>query len=635
MTARGPRVSVIERQEAVNDKLEMLEQARRFWLDRQSFRKARQTARDYYRGRQWDALITDPDNPDEQISEKALIERQGRIPFVMNHVQAVIRNLKGQFRQNRSSRAVFATQRVDDPDAIESLNVALKSTRRLNKQKMLEVDAFEEHLLSGASAFRTSIEYQPQLNRNEIRIDPVEQTRLFYNTDLSNRRLDGLTMIGVLHDFTMDELIAHFASDDEGNHDAQAAEELRQIYADQSRYGIMDRKKDFGRVDSLDFFTTVDPAMHRVIEIWREEYTLQRFVHDPVEGRFMVTDMTDEEVAEENERREILGLPHLRLKTRYEPVWHVYWLTPFGDELLTGPSPYWHEDHPFVLGLATLVDGESWGLIDAVIDPQRWLNRLTSMIDFSLSSSAKGLLLVPEEAIPTDLDINDFAAEWTKANGIIKIRARQGAQIPQQITGAAIPQGTFEILGAVKQWIEETSGVTGPQQGFTPKSGTPAALYQQQIMQAATTNLDYFESFMEMLRELDRKTLQLIMQGWNEQRILVEGSRGQPVVYDPDAVRSVDADVALGEVTDTATHRQLWEQDLQQFLGAGFIDFQTYLELSSHPKSEQLLKLIQRDPELQQFAQMDPTAMGAAMRGGAARSALTSTPQNPEPPTRA
>src|SRR5690606_15921890 len=162
---------------------------------------------------------------------------------------------------------------------------------------------------------------------------------------------------------------------------------------------------------------------------------------------------------------------------------------------------------------------------------------------------------------------------------------------------------------------------------------TPAALYQQQDIQAATTNLDYFESFFEYLRELDLKVLRCIMQAWSQERDLSEGGQAPVVHYDPAAVRQIDADVSIGDVADTATYRQLWESDLQQFLSAGFIDFFTYLEFSSHPKAEQLLKHMQQMPLLQQLGGMGALELGAALQASGGNPMLPAPGRGPIAPT--
>lgn len=600
--------------------IELLDECRHWWEARQDYRDRRGRARDYYRGKQWDELIVDPDDPDTTAQEKTIIERQGRIAWVMNHVGATVRNLKGQYRQNRSERAVYAVSR-QDTEATEMMNVALRGVRRYNKMKTVEADQFEEHILSGACAWRVGIQYDSNLNRNEVRVFPVDQTRLFFNLDIRDRRMEDIRIIGELHDLTMPQILMAFAHGEDGQFQSERAQQLRSFYTESDEYHY-DQISDYGReyTDSAEFWDTHDQNLYRVFEVWKQQFKLVQFAHDLMTGDY--GDFTGDNlfVAAVNAEREMAGQPGIEIVSRYEPVWHCYFLGPRGEILYESDTPYWHESHPYIVGLSVLIDGDTWGLVEQIIDPQRWLNRLVASMDHSLMSAAKGVLLVPEDAIPGDMDISDFAETWSRANGVLKIKLKPGASPPIQIANASIPNDMWMMMDNLKTWIQEVSGVTGPMQGYDPKSGTPASLYQQQVVQASTTNLDYFESYLEAIYELDRKMLKVIMQAFDEERYLNEPSLRGFIQYDPQAVREVDFDVAAGNVTDTATYRQLWEQDLQTFLTSGYIDFFTYLEMSSHPKADALMKLLQQGmPEL---GGMPIQAVQAGLQQGASAGML-------------
>ena len=106
------------------------------------------------------------------------------------------------------------------------------------------------------------------------------------------------------------------------------------------------------------------------------------------------------------------------------------------------------------------------------------------MIDFIMGSSAKGVLLFPEDQIPDGMTIEDIADEWTKYNGIILFRPRPGSPMPQQIAVNATQVGAYEMLSLQMRLFEDISGVHGAIQGKAAQSGTPASLYAQQIQSA-------------------------------------------------------------------------------------------------------------------------------------------------------
>ncbi|OJV22717.1 MAG: hypothetical protein BGO30_08565 [Bacteroidetes bacterium 41-46] len=69
-----------------------------------------------------------------------------------------------------------------------------------------------------------------------------------------------------------------------------------------------------------------------------------------------------------------------------------------------------------------------------------------SLQDFIISASAKGVLLVPEEAIPNDMTIEDFAEEWVKYNGVIKVKTKKGIQLPKQIVANSTNLGINDMI---------------------------------------------------------------------------------------------------------------------------------------------------------------------------------------------
>jgi hypothetical protein len=170
--------------------------------------------------------------------------------------------------------------------------------------------------------------------------------------------------------------------------------------------------------------------------------------------------------------------------------------------------------------------------------------------------------------------------------------------------------------------VEELSGVLGAQQGKAPTSGTPAALYAQQQLQASMTTLVFFDTFFNGLYELDRKLLQVILQFYNEKRAIATDPRAPLVQFDPERVRNISWDVAIADAADTASFRMQFEESLMQFLQGQHITFDQFLEVSSHPKAQELQKLIERtNPLIQQPSALDtapPELAGALMQAAQA-----------------
>lgn len=589
----------------------ILESARRDYEDWGDYRARRIESVDQERGRHWETKITDPDNENETITEKELIERRGRIAFVINQMASIHRNLKGQYRQNTSDRIAFPVSE-EAPSETEMLNTALRSVRRYNRTPVLEADLVGELIRSGLFISRVDIDFDSTLGRDEVTVESVHPARFFMNLDIQDRRLKGLRRIGQLHDYTMEQLISIFAVDENGHYDSAKGREIRKAYPDAEDQYSAGRTRGRGNrwYQNIDFLQAQDLNFQRVIEVWNLEHEEITYVHDPETQRYYEPEETEAELAEINADREKANaaapddkqMELLRLYTRYEPVWYVYFFTPDGDILYSERSSYWHEGHPFVPGLANFLDGEVWGLFETIWPQQRWLNRLVAMVDHSITTTAKGVLVVDRRALGDDMPDDVVIREWSKPDGVIFVEPMPGAKLPEQITRNAVPADVFAILQMLRQWTEETSGATGAVRGEEPVAGTPAASLNMQISQASLTNQEWFEAAFEAFHEMDLKIISCIMQAYTERRRIVPDAAGSPVVeYKPEDVQQIDWEVSVGNVQQTPTQQLAWEADMQQWLNTGFLSFGDYLEYSRRPGAKVLHNhLRQQNPELLQ-----------------------------------
>ena len=572
-----------------------VEEASHWWDQRSAFRNDRRKNRNFYASRPWEESVVTPDGT--TMSEKEYIERQGRIAMSMNLISNVVNNVEGQFRQNKSERQAFAVERKDE-EATRMMNLARRAMRRYNGSEVIEADQFKEHILSGASCFKSTYQHDPRLQRYEVKDAEADQARLFYNMDIHDRRFRGLRIIGEIHDVTIHELVSQFSR---GRKDEAR---IRHLYAQQytpDQY-IFTGEASFDKIDGLDFRGFGTTGHPRVLEIWKPVYQWVRTGIDPLftdipEGQGQI-DMPESDITRiQNARRE-MGLPLMDLdEPRLIPMWHAFYCTPHGTIIHHHPTPYRHGEHPYSPGLAMLVDGETWGMVTPIRDPQRWMNRLLANIDHMMSAGAKGAVAYDLNFLnDTDLKQTDVDSWYTSMDGSLGLNLPQGKSMDdflKQFHSREIAAGYFDLLPMIQGYMDQISGVSGALKGEAPTSGTPAALYQQQIIQASTNVLGYMQTYFEGLSRKDRKELQLIQQTMTEPRQYPDSGMQQPVVVDPDRIKDIDWDIAMGDVADTSTYRQLWESDLNQYLQAGLIPFDVYLQASSHPRAEFLQRLLQ------------------------------------------
>ncbi len=595
--------------EKVRENVQLIELCSQYWMSLSDFRKRRKRNRKYYRGDQWHEMIKDPDSG-ETVTEETYIKSRGKIPFKQNVIRQLTKNMIGQYRTMQSKPMVVAVNREDNM-AADMMNSAIHSVHTLNHVKELDARNLEEFLLSGASIGKIAIKYFPEKDRKDVYYENVNPNRIFFNSDVSDIRLSDIHIIGEIIDTTVDDIVAAFSRTKA--HEKQIREHYNMT--------IDDYLSNVGKglspaiVDTLSFVSPTDHNKARVVEVWQKKGEWKLLAHDYLDGTYQITDYTKEEIDEINKERIMMmveagGSPEdvalIEYEDIYDDVWHVKYLSPYGWTLYESESPYMHQSHPYALTLYPLLDGEVWGAVEDIIDQQRYINRLISLLDFIMGSSAKGVLLVPEESIPADMNIDEFSEEWSKFNGVIKIKTKGGVQLPQQVSANSTNIGAHELLSLQLNLVESIMGVSNAIQGQQAKSGTPASLYAQEAQNSTINSRDIFEAYNFFKLNRDSKMLKTVLQQYQEKRPILSPDNNQEVrVYDPDVVKDVDFEFVVSQSMDTPIYRQLMDDTLWKLLEAQMIDIKMYLEHSTLPYADRLLGTInEREREMMESQQM-------------------------------
>lgn len=596
--------------EDTRENMDLLEECRRHWESLRDFRKRRLRNRKYYRGDQWSDEIPDPDG-DGYITEETYLKNQGKVPLKQNQVRQLVKNLIGQFRSNPSQSVIVARARENQGKS-EMLSNALQAGHQVNMTTELDAREFEEFAISGALMQKVGYKYWKERDLEDLYIENVNVNKMFFNGDVSDIRLHDLRIVGEIIDTTVNDIVSTFAKS------TQDEKRIRDLYAGLvTKDFLSDRGLDASRIDNLDFFNPRDPNKARLYEIWKLRGEWRVYAHDPMDGSYAIVDYTMKEIAEQNRQRLEMGreqgileeeIPLIEAEEKFEQFWYVKFLTPYGYTLYEGETPYKHEEHPYAMTLYPLLDGEVWGFVEDIIDQQRYINRLVIMMDFIMSASAKGVLMVPEDVIPDGMTVDDFAKEWTKFNGIIVYKPSKTHQnMPEQISANSTSIGISEMLALQMQLMQEISGVHGAIQGKGAGAGTPASLYAQEAQNATMNTLDYMQTFQHFRQKRDTKALKVIVQFYKEKRYLAINGRSVNVdskLYDPDVVKNIDFDLTVSQGTDTPVYRQLIDDTLMKLLEGQMIDLEMFLEQTSLPFADKLLAAVKQRKE--QMAQGIP-----------------------------
>lgn len=582
---------------------ELLEEAFLYWSSLADFRDRRKRARMYYRGRQWEDKVYDPDNH-EWITEEQLIINQGKVPLKQNQIRQLVKSLLGQFRLDTTKTTVIARAR-EKAQLGEMFTNTLEHALTANFAKEKDARGIEEFFVSGAVLQKTGYRFKNNLKRYEVTIDNVPITNSFFNTNVRDIALEDLRLIGQFYDLTLDELLIYFGDTEE------TEETLKTIYSGvaQNVVASFDGLSS-DNVDGLDFYMPMDPTKCRVFEIWKKQTDRRLRCHDWMNGEVYILKLDQrKEIEQVNIERVSMGLangltmdevPLIEIDEKREEFWKVKFLSPLGHLLFEAEEPYEHGEHPYTLMLYPLFDGEVWGFVEDIIDQQRYINRLVTLLDFIIGASAKGVLLVPDDFITPDMNIDDWASEWSKFNGVIKYKPKPGVDPPMQVTANSSNVGIHELLAMQQKYMQEIGGVSSAMQGQTPRQGTPAALYAQEAQNSTINSKDYFESFYFWKKRRDWKVLKTITQFYNEKRFLaIAGSNYADVAnyYDPQ-YRDVDFELVLAQSPDSPVYRSLIDEWMKEFVLAGLIDVKMFLKNSSLPFAESLLSDIEKKEQM-------------------------------------
>lgn len=566
------------------------------------FRKERERIKRYVYGNQWGDIIYDPDDK-QYKTEEQYIRDQGKEPLTNNLMRRLVRSVIGVYRSQQKEPTCIARDR-DEQKLGEVMSAMLQYNMQLNRMDELNARSFEEFLISGLIVQRKWYGYQNDKLECWTNIVPAEY--LILDSHMSDIRGWDVSFIGQLHDVDFNTLASNFAKS------SADYKRLADIYSSahaRNRDYVNSYCEEFGyhKPLNVDFLIPSNLNMCRYIEVWRKESKPRYRVRDYLNGDVYKIEIEDYQtmVADVNQRRLEQGIsqglpeeeiPFLVAEWFIDNYWYYYYLSPFGDILEEGETPYEHKSHPFVFKAYPFIDGEIHGFAGDFIDQQRYTNRLVTMFDWIMGSSAKGVLLFPEECIPKGMDLNDIAEEWHRFNGVIAIKTKDNPSgaMPTQIASNSTNIGITELINLQLKFFEDISGVNGALQGKPGYSSTSGAKYAQEAANATTSLLDLLESFSSFKIDAAYKDVKNIQQYYDtKRRINIAGRAGSFVMYEPEKIRDVEYDISISESTSTPAYRQRANEFLMTIWQSGQITLEQLLKHGSFEFADELLQSIE------------------------------------------
>lgn len=616
---------------------DILMEAQGYWARMEDFRLERERNKRYAYGDQWGDMVT---VGCERMTEGEYIKRQGKVALKNNLIRRLIKNVTGVYRSQGKEPTCVARDR-DEQESGEQMSATLQCNMQLNRMSELYARSMEEFIISGFVCHHKS--YGWRNGRTDCWTDIVQPNDFFIDNNTRDIRGWDVTCIGEAHDVSFGQLCEQFARSP-GEY-----ERLKEIYHwshDMAHIVSYAQSFGFGNTDSYDFLYTPDPSRCRVIEVWRKEQVERYRCHDLQNGEIFRVNPEDyaSEVEAVNAERRRMGaeagipedeIPLIESEWFVDDAWYYYFLSPFGDVLASGETPYEHGGHPYVFKAYPFIDGEIHSFVADIIDQQRYVNRLITLYDWIMRSSAKGVLLVPRDCLG-QCSVEDFAETWTEFNGVIVYEPSKSGNVPTQVAQNSTNIGISDLLNVQLKFFEDISGVNGALQGKPGYSGESAAHFNAQAQNATMSLLDMLECFSGFVVDAAYKDVKNIQQFYDEKRFInIVGAHVAKFVYDPSKMRDVEFDLSISESPASPAYRQIGNEFLMQLWERNAISVEQLLEHGSFPFSDALLQSIRTQREQMQAGQSpqgippelmsgvaassDPAAVGAlqgALQGG-------------------
>ena len=616
------------------ESISILEDVESTWSAGAAFRRQTERSDRFYKGDQWKdkVVIRNRDGSTEVLTEEEYIERQGRPALKQNLIRPLIVNVIGQMRQSPYNSTVFS-RTADGQAAADMMTAALDGVHAMNKKHEKDIRAFETFLVSGAVIYNTGYTFDHKKKTPYPWYKEVHTSRYFQTTTASDVCGDDVDFCGDFVDIPMYDAKSIYAKN------RKQEKEIEEIFSNYSGREIASNAQFVtSNSENVSPRTPLSDGSCRVIRVCRKEGHWDLAVHDYSDASWETYNLNthpnikaeiEAEIARRKKIANELGIDYedgsnrllIEYEEKYMTSWVFYHLSPWGHILWTQDSPYDHNSHSYVTKFYPLFRGQCWGMVYDLIDQQKAINRNYIMHDFITGAAAKGVLLVPEEAIPDDMSLEDIADEWSRYNGVIKYRAKDGVKQPEQIVARNFNVGQFDMINLQMRLMHDISGVHDAAQGKSLGTGTPSSLYQQAVHNSHVNILDYMESFASFLADRDYKMIQIIKQFYNDNYPLPRaGKSREAMYYDPALVRNFDYYNEISKTNDTPVARLYLDTMLFQLLQQRLITLEMYLEESSAPFSNSLLQKVRAAQQQMANGQMPTQEQIAEMSQGVPQS---------------
>lgn len=588
------------------------------YYSEQNLRDRRQRNIDFIRGRQFNEAVWDTDTQ-RWTTQFMYLRKRGIPPLTYNVISKFVRSLVGQYREMNVDNVVKCESREERGGELANyLTICLQRILTVNKSKSKDSMAFKEMLASGRPVFKVMWGTQNGMDKPDVKFRIVSTPKYSENPGIVDYDKDNHYQSTEIHYVTLNDILLAFS-----NGDYERGQEIKHLYTKRQGKQTYQTSHSNQSYDGNQFrnmsFASESNSSYVYIEHWTKVSDFEAVTYDPLDGtgipvahKWGNIEKIKKEVDLENQSRVEKSegqIPEeelfIQFKTSYVERGYVIYMTPWGEVLSVEESPYTNSCFPFATTPPD-INGEMWGLVEELINPQLSMDRQILNADSVISNASKGVWLIPDTAVPDDLSNKEYISELKKADGVVIYKVRQDQtekHIPQQVyaNSANVSQNIQQMIHLYSNLVDEVSGNYGAAQGRDTGQKT-ASGYAQETVNAGLNVREVMETFSTLQVDRDNLILKFILQGYTKedfQRITGEA-------IDPVELSHYNFSIEQSRGTNSPAYRLQLEQELLQQVMAELLPYEVFMEVSTNPV---MIQAKQKFAEWKKKQQMNPQQM--------------------------
>jgi len=530
-----------------------IESVKAMFEDKQDAGK-RNTA--YYAGRQWAQAEIDAHHT------------QRREPYVFNEIQHKVDHLVGTQTQTRLD-AVAVPREQGDTGAAELLTFILKWNEQINTLETVETTVFQDAVIKGYGAAVVRWETE-DIQNGYPKIEKIPTNELYWDSSSIESDLsDARWMARVVYMSQLDAIERY-----------PQHKELIERQANTSNasglYNVPTYKQDQSSVYGNNWYNEQGRSQLRVIEHYERAKVY----------RFIVANELDDTVTEFDKRKEAedyfqgliegyseagipLGNPDGSSKVilRTDSKDQIYQSVAIGDKVAEY-NALAIPDFPYVVCFAYFADGDFWGFVDSLIDPQKLVNRMFSQWDYAVGTSSKGAITVMESLLRRGFNMEDFRREISKTSPVIPVLNHNAVN--------NLPNNPIrpEMFQAIQFGIGRMADYAGGKNalGIQETAGESGRAVLARAEQGGLSRLPLFDKLKHWRRQIAIRQVWWIknyMSPGQVMRVIGNDKDVQYMNLDDgllDTIKEIQVDITIDEVGKSETIRERSFQQISEIL---------------------------------------------------------------------